>query len=303
MKLFKLALPLLLITSPVFSANITVMYNSGNPVSVPTLSSSMLFILSALLVLVAFRIKKQNNSGTAMIIGTLSIIALLSSAGGIKLISDATAGGPSVTPILTGGSGSISVNGMTTNQQLGFINPNNIYGTFFSNDTTNDITITGITSSDASCTLISNDYGSFHTYPHCSIGTLAVGNGCYIACSSSIAAVSDIRLKQNIKYLTKLDNGLKIYSFEYIEKNSLDKTEYVGVMAQDLLKDIRYKDAVVVMDNGFYAVNYNALGLKMISLEKWNASQQNILIDGNQISHNSVSLKKSPTLWKQFQSK
>lgn len=77
---------------------------------------------------------------------------------------------------------------------------------------------------------------------------------------------SDIRLKRDIQLLTTLSDGMKIYSFKYLWS---DET-HVGVMAQDLLANPAWRDAVVTQANGFYAVNYAMLGLKMVTLEEWN---------------------------------
>jgi len=83
---------------------------------------------------------------------------------------------------------------------------------------------------------------------------------------------SDHRLKKDIVYLATLENGIKLYSFKYLwsEKN------YVGVMAQDLMSTQDYSHAVRLMPGNYYAVNYAALGLKMISLDSWSNSPENI---------------------------
>lgn len=81
-----------------------------------------------------------------------------------------------------------------------------------------------------------------------------------------VAAASDIRLKRDIHLLATLDDGMKIYSFRYLWST----TTYVGVMAQDLLENPAWRDAVVSQANGFYAVNYAMLGLRMASLNEWN---------------------------------
>jgi hypothetical protein len=60
---------------------------------------------------------------------------------------------------------------------------------------------------------------------------------------------------------------MKIYAFKYLWSDKV----FVGVMAQDLLDDPATRDAVVTSPNGFYAVDYSALGLKMVELEEWNA--------------------------------
>ena len=74
-----------------------------------------------------------------------------------------------------------------------------------------------------------------------------------------------MRLKRDIQYLATLENGLKVYSFKYL----WDEKVRVGVMAQDLLKDPAYAHTVVRAADGFYAVDYGALGLKMTTLAEW----------------------------------
>ncbi len=78
---------------------------------------------------------------------------------------------------------------------------------------------------------------------------------------------SDIRLKRDIEHLAALENGIKLYSFRYLWEDTIR----VGVMAQDLLHDPVRKQAVELMPNGYYGVNYTMLGLKMITLKEWNA--------------------------------
>jgi len=92
-------------------------------------------------------------------------------------------------------------------------------------------------------------------------------------------APSDRRLKHSIHLLARLHNGMKIYTFKYLWSDIV----YVGVMAQDLLKNPTWKDAVITKANGFYAVNYSMLGLKMTTFAQWKkdglasiASQENI---------------------------
>ena len=84
---------------------------------------------------------------------------------------------------------------------------------------------------------------------------------------------SDARLKRHVRHLTTLDNGLRIYSFEYL----WDNTAYVGVMAQDLLDHEVWGTAVVEMPNGYYAVDYAALGLRMTTLAEWQARGMAVL--------------------------
>ena len=96
----------------------------------------------------------------------------------------------------------------------------------------------------------------------------SVGSGAWLDSDCTIPNVgpSDRRLKRSIHLLAKLHNGLKIYTFKYLWSDVI----YVGVMAQDLLQNPTWKDAVITKANGFYAVNYAMLGLKMTTFAQWN---------------------------------
>ena len=72
------------------------------------------------------------------------------------------------------------------------------------------------------------------------------------------AFLSDIRLKENINKTGVSKSGIPIYTFSY--KN--DDQVWSGTMAQDLL-EIGRDDAVLLMDNGYYAVDYNAIDVDM----------------------------------------
>ena len=75
---------------------------------------------------------------------------------------------------------------------------------------------------------------------------------------------SDIRLKQDIVPLARLDNGLELYRFRY--KGS-DRTTYVGFMAQEVRK---IKPSAVWRDHtGYLVVNYDQLGLKFMTWREW----------------------------------
>jgi len=60
---------------------------------------------------------------------------------------------------------------------------------------------------------------------------------------------------------------LKLYRWKYVDDPTGQM--YVGVMAQDLLEIPELKHAVIVGDDGFYRVNYQVLGLKMLTYEEW----------------------------------
>ena len=75
---------------------------------------------------------------------------------------------------------------------------------------------------------------------------------------------SDIRLKEGIVPLARLDNGIELYRFRY--KGS-DHTAYVGVMAQEVQK---VEPSAVSRDrDGYLVVNYDQLGLKFMTWDKW----------------------------------
>lgn len=75
---------------------------------------------------------------------------------------------------------------------------------------------------------------------------------------------SDIRLKENIVPLERLSDGLALYRFRYKGK---DRTDYVGVMAQDVRKI--YPSAVWADRNGYLMVDYNRIGLKFVTWKQW----------------------------------
>lgn len=67
---------------------------------------------------------------------------------------------------------------------------------------------------------------------------------------------SDINLKENIIYHSTV-RGHKLYNFNYKGDDAI----YRGVMAQDVLEYL--PEAVTVMTNGYYGVDYNKLDLQM----------------------------------------
>jgi len=76
---------------------------------------------------------------------------------------------------------------------------------------------------------------------------------------AQIYTASDINLKENIKKVGSLINGLNLYSYNYKDGYDLPKGKQVGVMAQEVEKVI--PEAVVDMPNGFKGVNYALLGV------------------------------------------
>lgn len=90
-------------------------------------------------------------------------------------------------------------------------------------------------------------------------GLLSGGAQAYTA----YMAPSDRRLKMNIKEVGRDERTmLPLYEFEYAGKPG---TTYLGVMSDDVRK--KFPDMVVVMPNGYDAVNYAGLGIEMIEVE------------------------------------
>jgi hypothetical protein len=82
-------------------------------------------------------------------------------------------------------------------------------------------------------------------------------------------APSDRRLKRDITALTRDAHGNQLYRFKYLWSDQ----EYVGVMAQDILQT---NPRVVTLDNnGYYLVDYAALGTRMYTYQEWSAATNN----------------------------
>ncbi len=69
--------------------------------------------------------------------------------------------------------------------------------------------------------------------------------------------VSDVRLKEDVRRIGTTVFGLPLYHFKYLGKPET----YEGVMAQEVLQVM--PDAVSVGADGYYRVNYGALGTSM----------------------------------------
>ncbi|GAA0409042.1 hypothetical protein GCM10009133_16980 [Cocleimonas flava] len=166
-KLITLSLLLIAVPSSVFAGDASLpVINFALPAgatAVPSLSGTMLVILSLLLFVVALKISKQKNANTGKFFVTLiGVTAIVSGSGGIKMISEVNAGNDAV-----------------------FINiPENITRTLdtytpytFKNTNAQALTIT-LEENDYSC--ISLDGGA--TLPLCNDGSLAPDSSCGIVC-------------------------------------------------------------------------------------------------------------------------
>ena len=76
---------------------------------------------------------------------------------------------------------------------------------------------------------------------------------------AGIMAFSDIRMKENIKQIHWLPNGLPVYEFEYKPeyKDIAGHGKFVGVMAQEV--ELVKPEAVITNADGYKMVNYGAL--------------------------------------------
>lgn len=72
---------------------------------------------------------------------------------------------------------------------------------------------------------------------------------------------SDVRMKENIKHIAWLPNGLPVYTYEYKSEFKdhplAGHGTHTGVMAQEV--EVMYPNAVTTLDNGYKAVDYGQL--------------------------------------------
>ena len=87
---------------------------------------------------------------------------------------------------------------------------------------------------------------------------------------TSVGIPSDQRLKRDITPIALTSNGIQLYSYQYLWSDEI----YVGVMAQDLLSNPQWKDAVITSNTGYYKVDYSKLGLQMMTLGQYQLQQQ-----------------------------
>lgn len=83
------------------------------------------------------------------------------------------------------------------------------------------------------------------------------GIGKFIGQVAAGAAASDMRLKDNIKKIGKLDNGLNVYNYNYIGDDKL----WIGVMAQEV--ELIQPEALGPRTaDGYMTVNYDKINLE-----------------------------------------
>ena len=81
---------------------------------------------------------------------------------------------------------------------------------------------------------------------------------------------SDVRLKNDVAIIGRLDHGLGLYRFAY--RGS--ETAYVGVMAQEVQAVI--PDAVVRGRDGYLRVRYDKVGVRFETYDRWMSSGAHI---------------------------
>jgi outer membrane immunogenic protein len=74
---------------------------------------------------------------------------------------------------------------------------------------------------------------------------------------------SDRRLKRDVALLSRREDGVGIYRYRYLWSDEI----YVGVMAQEVARIDR--DAVACGPGGYLRVNYQRLGLRLMTWDEW----------------------------------
>jgi hypothetical protein len=85
----------------------------------------------------------------------------------------------------------------------------------------------------------------------------------YLTAGATIYGMSDIRLKESIKKVGELANGIGVYTWKWTKeaiKSGKAGSMFKGVLAQEVRKQV--PDAVVVGQDGYMRVNYNHPELK-----------------------------------------
>ena len=88
---------------------------------------------------------------------------------------------------------------------------------------------------------------------------------CSFPAASCCEVDSDSRLKTDIQSLGETSSGISIYRYKYLKDQT--QTDYVGVMAQDLIET--HPQALVIGEDGYYKVKYGELGMRMAKYEEY----------------------------------
>ena len=89
----------------------------------------------------------------------------------------------------------------------------------------------------------------------------AMTQGLFSLGGAALIGASDIRMKENIKHIAWLPNGLPVYTYEYKDEFKdhplAGHGTHTGVMAHEV--EAMYPNAVITLDNGYKAVDYGQL--------------------------------------------
>lgn len=196
-------------------------------------------LLAGLLGLIALKSYRRAQGVTPLIAGTLTVAALATAGGGFNLLQQVQAG-IDTTPIT-----------QSDGQSFPLFDRLNR----FRNDAGIPVSATDIEVIER-CSIIADEGPD----PDCEVGLeLEDGSSCQlvVTCEPFVFDDSDRRLKTDISLMRVAGNGLPVYRFRY--RNGTQY--YEGVMAQDVLD---YKpEAVVRKADGYYAVNYGMLDMRM----------------------------------------
>lgn len=213
----------------------TITFAPGAAASVPTLGGVLLVLLAGLLAVIGIRAARQRRA--PVLVAALATGAALSGGGGLQLVSPVDAG---IGEIIS----------KAEQQQFDLFEGT----TLFENGTAVPMETVSIQATDEACR-IEERVGK---NPACQPGeTLAPGGLCQVNLFCEQFTESDRRLKTDIQQIGITHNALPLYRYRYRGEDAV----YEGVMAQDVLQHT--PSAVVLGSDGFYAVDYSALGLTM----------------------------------------
>lgn len=77
-------------------------------------------------------------------------------------------------------------------------------------------------------------------------------------------ALSDTSLKTDITRVDQLESGINLYAFRYKGGSEM----FVGVLAEELLADPRFADAVSDGPDGYLQVDYSKIGVETVDGER-----------------------------------
>jgi hypothetical protein len=80
--------------------------------------------------------------------------------------------------------------------------------------------------------------------------------------------VSDMRLKEDVRLVEQLENGIKLYAYRYVGDDRI----FVGVNATEIQADSRFAAAIRDTGKGYLAVDYRALGLQVVNEREMQAA-------------------------------